>query len=457
MLVRFAVENFRSIKEKQEFSMVTGTHRRHPSHFIHCNGVKLLKGSFIFGANAAGKSTLIRAMAFVRNIVRRGLSFSELNNQHFRVDSEMYSRPGIFQFDIFSNGHFYSYGLAISYKECRIEGEWLYLCDKGEKKIFERYLDEGKTVITTDISFSDAKSKQIFEVLAETISDDVPFLKEVCQRKLKDNEDFEPYYDMLQWFVYLTIIFPTTKYQNRNDISERGFMTHLLSDFDTGIEGIYGREQPAEKILSFLPDDLLSEIIGDLKDHIEESTQKKDNLEEETRHDIKVGMSFEGRQYEFRMKDNILIGKQLKMDHGNPNDLFDFYDESDGTQRLIDLLPVFEAGKKERVIVVDELDRSFHTKLLQHYIEHFYHATEGRKSQLIATVHDSNIMDLDILRQDEIWFIERQEDHSSKVYSLNRFKVRYDKKAARDYLIGRYGAIPSIYQIGESEDMEVEE
>lgn len=454
MLVRFAVENFRSIKERQEFSMVAGTHRRHPSHFITCNGVKLLKGSFVFGANAAGKSNLIRAMSFVRSVVRDGLSFSKLNNQHFRVDSEMLDRPGIFQFDIFTNGHFYSYGLAVSYKECKVEGEWLYLCDNGEKRIFERVMQDEKTDITTDVKFEEKKSKQIFEVLAETVSDDALFLNEVCQRKLYDNEDFTSFFDVIFWLMQLTIIFPSTKYQAREELSESRVMAHLLNEFDTGIESVCGKEQPAEKVLSFLPDDLLGKVIGKVKDEIQKRLEKKSHSDEK---DIRVVMSVEGRQYEFRMKENILTGKQLRMDHGNPNDLFDFYDESDGTQRLIDLLPVFEAGKDERVIVVDELDRSFHTKLLQHYIEHFYRTTEGKRGQLIATVHDSNIMDLDILRQDEIWFIERQTDHSSRVYSLNRFKVRYDKKAAKDYLLGRYGAIPSIYQIGEPVDTEEDE
>ena len=94
------------------------------------------------------------------------------------------------------------------------------------------------------------------------------------------------------------------------------------------------------------------------------------------------------------------------------------------------------------MILIDEIDRSLHTNLTRKFLELFYTIVENRDCQLIATTHDSNLLDLDLLRQDEIWFIERQLDHSSKVFSLNKFKERFDKKIDKEYLIGRYGAIP---------------
>ena len=98
------------------------------------------------------------------------------------------------------------------------------------------------------------------------------------------------------------------------------------------------------------------------------------------------------------------------------------------------------------VVLIDELDRSLHTKAAQEFINYFYSLSGNASSQLIVTTHDSNIMDLDFVRQDEIWFIERQQDHSSKLYSLNRFKARFDKKVEKEYLLGRYGAIPIFRQ-----------
>ena len=132
----------------------------------------------------------------------------------------------------------------------------------------------------------------------------------------------------------------------------------------------------------------------------------------------------------------------MLLDHGNKNDLFEYSDESDGTQRLFDLIPIYLAQKQNRVIMIDEIDRSLHTNLTRKFLEMFFAVAKDNESQLIATTHDSNLLDLDLLRQDEIWFVERKPDHSSYIYSLNKFKERFDKKIEKDYLIGRYGAIP---------------
>ena len=106
------------------------------------------------------------------------------------------------------------------------------------------------------------------------------------------------------------------------------------------------------------------------------------------------------------------------------------------------MLPLYESGQKGKIIIVDELDRSFHSKLTEEYIKRFFQITKGKHCQFICTTHDLNLMDLKILRQDEIWFIEREQDHSSRIYSLSDFKQRFDKNILNEYLIGRYGALP---------------
>jgi AAA15 family ATPase/GTPase len=114
---------------------------------------------------------------------------------------------------------------------------------------------------------------------------------------------------------------------------------------------------------------------------------------------------------------------------------------------LFDLIPLFQKLLLNAVVLIDEVDRSLHTKAVQEFINYFYSLTEQNASQLIVTTHDSNIMNLDFVRQDEVWFIERQKDHSSKLYSLNKFMARFDKKVEKDYLLGRYGAIPIFRQV----------
>lgn len=451
MLVRFSVENFMSYKDTQVFSMVAGKHTKHSDHVIEVSGKRLLKGSFFFGANASGKSNLFEAISFAKAVVHNGLKKSALSNKHFRIADNYYDKPGVFQFDVYANNHFYSYGFAISYRNISIIEEWLYLCDATERCIFERVIENGQTTVTTDIKFSNDNHKQSFSVFSDNVPDDKLLLSEISERKLIDNDDFAAFRDVKNWFVNLNLISPHSRYLSKNrmlteDQREYNLAT-LLKDFDTGIESISLDEGKMEDVLDYLPLELKFDIIQSIETSFNEEDSKKNKP-------IEIEASIDGRSFVFRKENNQIFASQLMMDHGNKSDLFELADESDGTQRLFDLIPIYRKGKTPHVIIVDELDRSFHTKLVTRFIQRFYESTYGVESQLIATVHDSNVMDLDLLRQDEIWFVERQNDHSSRIYSLNKFKARFDKKVAKDYLLGRYGAIPCFSQ---TEPFEAEE
>ena len=191
-----------------------------------------------------------------------------------------------------------------------------------------------------------------------------------------------------------------------------------------------------EEVLSFLPEDVKNEIIHDVQEGFEGNGSKVPSA---------IDVTIVGKRFNFtKNEDGTIMGSQLTMDHGNATDLFELNDESDGTRRLFDLLPLYQKGKEKYVIFVDEIDRSFHTKLTKEFLNKFFEKTKGVESQLIVTLHDSNVMDLNFIRQDEIWFVERQEDHSSEIYSLNKFKERFDRSVAKDYLLGRYGSIPNF-------------
>ena len=92
--------------------------------------------------------------------------------------------------------------------------------------------------------------------------------------------------------------------------------------------------------------------------------------------------------------------------------------------------------------MIDEIDRSLHTKATLEFVRLFLDDPASRKAQLIATTHDGGLLDLDVLRQDEIWFAERADDKHTSLYSLLKFKARFDKDIRKDYLLGRYGALP---------------
>ena len=125
--------------------------------------------------------------------------------------------------------------------------------------------------------------------------------------------------------------------------------------------------------------------------------------------------------------------------------LFEIYEESDGTQRLFDLIPaLIELSNNDRVFVIDEVDRSLHPNLTKSLIEYFLLNSKGLKNQLILTSHESSLLDLKLLRKDEIWFTEKRPSGSTSLYSLEEYKPRFDKEIRKGYLQGRFGAIPLI-------------
>lgn len=438
MLIRFSVENYRSFNERQIFSMAAGKHTRHKEQIITIKGKRLLKAGVLFGANAAGKSNLIKAINFGKNVALNEISSGKILKRNFRIDSMSLERPGVFQYDFWINGHFYSYGLAISYKEVKFVAEWLYILDGDkEKVVFER--DE-KGNITTDIKFLNYENKQRFEIYSEDVKFSKSFLSEIVDHKLKENNDFTPFFDVKEWFESLIIIFPQTKIRDfrqfiMSDTLES--MGKLLNYFDTGIDSINGKEKSMDEVLAFLPEQLRIRVKNDVMEAF--------NREREKKHPESVEITIADRRFSFSKNQNgDITAAQLLMNHGNADDLFELVDESDGTRRLFDLIPIYKKANQNYVILIDELDRSFHTKLTIEFIQKFFQKTMGAATQLIVTLHDSNVMNLNLLRQDEIWFVERRGDHSSELYSLNKFKERFDHSVAKDYLLGRYGSVPNF-------------
>ena len=435
MLIRFCVENFASFKDQQIFSMAAGKQTRMKSHIYNFNKHKILKGSAIFGANASGKSNLIKAIEFGRNLIVTGVSSSLTYNKFFRIDDNSISNPGIFQYDFLSNGHVYSYGIVISYKDNEVLSEWLYRIDNSKEiKIFER---ENKN-ITTDIKFTEKDAASRFEIYSQDVALNKSFLFEIASKDLSKYNDFSEYYEAFSWFTRLVFIYPNSiatidPFRKDDYLST---ISNLMKYFDTGIESVGGQDEDLESFLSSLPSQIRDTIIAQIRNQFD------------TNHALGTQKSFcmdlAGKKYKFSKEDDRITVKQLMSNHGNSNALFDLSEESDGTKRLFDLIPIFKLAQNECVILVDELDRSFHTKLTIDFINKFFEKTSKIPSQLIVTLHDINVMNLDLLRQDEIWFTQREINHSSSLFSLNKFKERFDKDVAKEYLLGRYGAIPNI-------------
>ncbi len=435
MLIRFSVENYNSFKEKQVFSMVAGKQTRHSSHCLAVDGKRLLKSSFFFGANASGKSNFVRALDFMRRVTLMGTGAIRHNDHFFRIDPVCKEKPGVFQIDFIAERTVFSYGFAINYLTHEFCAEWLYHLDSSEKEtcIFER--EQGKQIVT-DLRLK-KKSNLRFNIYCEDLKEDELLLSEIGNKNIDEDSDLHDFIVAYEWFKNLIVVYPGSHARNKNvfflnPASDTDSMVNMLRAFDTGIEEITKGKQLAEKAFSFLPEKVKIDVLNDL----EQTMRSK--LQDGARCKIEIG----DYQFEISIEDGEIVAEKLMLDHGNSAELFELSDESDGTKRLFDLIPLYEFAQKGKIIIVDELDRSFHSKLTEEYIKRFFEITKDKTCQFICTTHDLNLMDLRILRQDEIWFVEREKDHSSKIYSLSDYKQRFDKNILNDYLIGRYGAIP---------------
>lgn len=444
MLIGFSVSNYKSFNESQSFSLVASKISRHKEHIAVINNRKILKSGLIFGANASGKSNFIKAIYFSRQVVLKGLDSVNTRKRYFRIDNNMYDVPGVFEYRIMVNETEYSYGLTISYKNNEIVGEWLNRLEPNgsEVTVFNRKVNEmGISNVTSDIQYDTPEENVRMDIylsdFGENLSDAFrkkTILGDIALRISEKSGMFPDIKDVYEWFKSLTIVFPSSRYNALNDIvvdeDMRNHYNRMMTFFDTGIESIEGQQQEMDfdKVFQDMPR--------------EDAEKLKLKISNETlEHPIMI--QIDNKIYVLRRnEDGNIVYHKLLLNHGNSDELFEYFDESDGTRRLLDLVPLFYEKAKSRVILIDEIDRSLHTNLTKEFIQKFYEYFVGVSCQLIATTHDSNLLDLELLRQDEIWFIEREADHSSKIYSLNKFKERFDKKIDKEYLIGRYGAVP---------------
>lgn len=434
MLIRFNVENFLSFNNKAEFSLIANKERRLNSHYKKEDGISILKSGVIYGANASGKSNFVKAIEFSKKVVTSGLEKLNPVNCHFRLQEGNSSIPSIFQYELKNNGRFYSYGFAIILKDNKIVEEWLYeIGVKKEKKVFERSINEsGKHEIEIGLSLS-TKTKNRFDVYREDFqdSDSLLFLSEMNRKSIDDFEEAIDFKNVFNWFdKKLTILSPDSKYAGLNFIGDDNEMLNtfnsFLNVFQTGIKNVTSEEVDLDSF----------DIPKNIKEELTKNIKKAKSLIFE----------INGITYALeRNENNDYKIKKIGLEHidniGTPI-VFDIDDESDGTQRLFDFIPALHAmAKTNSVFVIDELDRSLHSKLTYGIFELFLELTQGNESQLIVSTHESLLLDLDLLRRDEIWFVEK-ENNQSRLFSLDEFKVRNDRIVRKDYLLGRYGAIP---------------
>jgi uncharacterized protein len=431
MIINFSVENWRSFQEKASFTMIATREKQHNERIPYINKyrARILPTAAIYGGNASGKTNFFQAMRFVKKMVLEGTGVQPdklISVEPFRLNPEMKDKPCRFTIEILVDEIIYELIFAVT-KQAVIEERLTKITSSNETVLYDRTGEE--------VNFHETlESNQALNYAFKGTRDNQLFLTNSVSQK---NNEFLPVY---RWFKEsLVMVAPDARFGNYSLFIDEDNplytdMINLLPLFDMGIVSLSGKELPVEN----LP--VPKKIINDFKEEFQEGKRG--------------AVSFFLNHYWFivSQKDGELTARKLVTKHidvfGNEVE-FEMQHESDGSRRVIDLLPAFldaSAKDSKKVYMIDELDRSLHTILSRKLID-FYLAScsSNSRSQLILSTHDLLLMDQDIFRRDEMWVTERNTNGSSNLFSFSEYKeLRNDKDLRKSYLQGRLGGIPKI-------------
>lgn len=432
MLMGFKVKNFRSFDELQHFSMLAGKVRNNENHIIETNNKRILKFSGLFGANGSGKSNLIIAISIIKGIFNGGIR-TLINNQFYRGKNGDPNKDSYFEYEIEIDKKLYSYGFELNFSKNELVSEWLIDMTKPtEKIIFER--DLKKKTIGSDIKEKNEYFNTCLKEMKNNNSD--LFLLEMSRRLImsKNNDVF--FKDIINVFNFLAnemiIIRPAShKLLPLDYVDKKDKIIKYLNKMDININNIKANDYDINSIRSRMSDVDFANFVNDF-----EMISKKAKINSCTlriENDLYLVKKDENNKFEV---------KSLKFMHNNSEYSFGAYEESDGTIRVLELLDILLTDNK--VYLIDELDSSLHPLLVEGLLKLFLES--NNTNQLIITTHELKTLDFDLVRRDEIWFAEKSEEGSTRIFSLEEFKdvARFDRKIDKAYLEGRFGAIANI-------------
>jgi len=416
MLVEFTVNNYKSIKDTMKFSMLTSS--KDEGNYFPIRTYNLSRSSIVYGANASGKSNFLKAMAFMGRFVLNKYkilqSVDTLPYDPFKLCDDTENSSSSFEIVFFINEIKYRYGFEMDNK--KVYSEWLFADEKGkESKLFFRDTEEKEYVNPNKFKeghiFFDKKEEKI------KVSDNQLFIWK-C-----DQDDGKISKKILQWFNQFNMIngvenkgyINFTMEKMENDLFKNEIVK-LVKTADIGIEDIDVEEEeiPLE-VLEFLPDTLKDKLINDEAKAIKLNT---------------VHNKFD--------RDGNVIGKTI----------FELNkEESIGTRKFFDMsAPILDTLKNGKVLIIDELDASLHPILTQYLIKLFHNEdVNTKKAQLIFATHDTNLLNRNLFRRDQIWLTEKNKYGATDLYSLAELKnVRKKEDFESQYIQGKYGAIPYL-------------
>jgi len=418
MLIGFSVGNYRSFKDVVTLSMVAaedayGNDELDKNNVFKVNQqFSLLKSAAIYGANASGKSNLILAFNFMRRFVMNSAKLQitdKIDVEPFRLSTETVDKPSFFEIVFQLKNKTYRYGFEVTQK--RVVSEWLFCTPRSrETKIFNRQDDKieySKNIEQGNILRGLTKKNTLFLSLAAQFNNSLAV-------------------EIVSWFSHLGVVSGlnveflieiTLEYlSDRQDLIDD--VTKLIKKLDLSIDNleIESRKISSDSLLQDLPD-VVRNIISHSSGEIKSATIKTYHPKYDS------------------------TGKMIELE------IFDMdKHESDGTKKILALsAPILDTLQRGEVLVIDELDARLHPSMTRSIIELFNsQKTNPKNAQLIFTTHDINLLSHKFLRRDQIWFTEKNHQGATDLYSLVEFADINNNTFEKDYIQGRYGAIPFI-------------
>lgn len=419
MLMRFGVENHLSIKEYQEFSMVASSLKDPASYLISVPGIEksILPIGVIYGANASGKSNVLAAWSFFRVIILESHGASSrqpgIPREPFRLDPETANTPSRFDCDVIIAGKRHHYGFVLD--NDRVLEEWLYVYPEGRRQIWFHRSHENQP----EFSFgTNLKGKK--QTLSEFTAPNSLFLSTAASNKHEQLTPIRNYFRNNQRIIFSTLPSNHSPPLSKEDVensARRQRMVNFLAEGDTGIIDIKLESSAIpEKVLT-----MRKEFIAVFEKYSDEPVKEWNPSTEE---EIQLGHRGKSGQKIF----------------------LDMEDESLGTLSLLTIMgPVFDALDQGGTLWVDELSANMHPLLARQIVALFgSQEANPHGAQLICATHDTHLLHEELLRRDQIWFTEKDLEGATKLYPLTDYHVRSGGNLAKEYLQGRYGAIPYL-------------
>ena len=426
MLLRFSISNFLSFYEKVSFDMFPNQNRvRFPEH-IYQQEIPLLKESALYGPNGSGKSNFIKAAGFMKMFLtdKDFLQQVDVNRYRYRL-TEVNDKPIVLEMEFSAKGKYYVYVVKIG----KSVTEELFVSGIGKKKDEMVFKREGSRLESKYVDNQTSAEKLLS---MNPMSSVLPMNNEF---PIFNSEDVTT---VFRWFkenvevVDITSKIPVLIHLMATDVKLQQFANDMLTNCDLNINNFSVQEHTFDEWIEKHRESGLESII---EKHLKDVGSGLE-FGHDMRNEFNVYKDSDGTR-----KVQEFAFKQLGV--GGYEGVMDILSQSDGTVRMLTLIPAFyDALFNEKTVFVDEIENSIHPNLIFEMVK--YYSSKRSNGQLIYTTHLSKLMDQqELLRLDEYWIV-RKESGQTKMRSLSEFSIHNTIKIENGYLQGRYGGVPRV-------------